>query len=419
MNKKGLILIFLFVVSTVGFVATSNAATDNKVEVTINYIPSPYIEQGYCWVEFDQRFLDDNSVFGQNDDIYFGFYYDVAVGAWFGAETAGGGMQPDAWYYCPQNNWTEGYTGDVLYNETRFAGWMDVTLDGYDLGMSNFDISLNPDTYQDIAIQLDIGWHYLTITAAELVTDGNHTEWRWTYASDEKKFYVAENKDVIPAPLNTAYFNYVNVSQEAVLSEDLPSQGYEVDDFYDNYRPVAEPEFALQTQIQEELGTEADPLTVDVNAIYNASDTTIGLTGYIYGVIYDSLYNMGPHTTMWRVNDGPAAVWNGTAYLGANGIWYNETSMAYENDLEVLAWDSLISDLYLGQNYIVFYLFGAECDDSGLYYAHPVPRIVSDVAIFDIWIGDLPEETGLGFGILISVSILGLAAALYFVRRRK
>ena len=100
MNKKGLILIFLFVVSTVGFVALSNAATDSKVEVTVNYIPTNYIEMGYCWVEFDQRFIDDNTVVGQNDDIYFSFSYDVAIEAWgwggsAGADVYGGGVQPN------------------------------------------------------------------------------------------------------------------------------------------------------------------------------------------------------------------------------------------------------------------------------------------------------------------------------------
>jgi len=104
MNKKGLILIFLFVVSTVGFIAISNAATDTAVDVTIHYVPSGYVDMGYCWVEFDERFIDDNSVFGQNDDIYFGFYYDVPVGAWFGAVGPGGGMQPDEWFYADQNN---------------------------------------------------------------------------------------------------------------------------------------------------------------------------------------------------------------------------------------------------------------------------------------------------------------------------
>lgn len=417
MNKKGLILIFLFVVSTVGFVAISNAATDNKVEVTINYIPSGYVEMGYCWVEFDTRFVDDNSVFGQNDDIYFAFYYDVPYGAWFGAVGPGGGMQPDEWFYADQNNVTEGYTGSDLYNVTRFSGWFDVTLDGYDLGPSNFDISGNADTYQDIILNLDIGWHYLAITAAELVSDANHTEWHWEYASDSKRFYVAENKDVIPTSVTQAYYNWVDVSDVAVNSEDLVSQYYTIAGWLDNPRPVAEANQTLVYQVEETLGTDTTNVTTDTIAYYNCSDTDLVLTGALYGVVYNSIYEMGTHTNVWRVNNLEPVVWNGTDYIKINDVSYEDG--VYENNGGLVAHDSVLPGLNVGQNYVYLYVFGSGVDDIALDYAHPVPRVTVDLAIFGIWIGDLPESTGLGFGILISVSILGLAAALYFVRRRR
>ena len=128
---------------------------------------------------------------------------------------------------------------------------------------------------------------------------------------------------------------------------------------------------------------------------------------------------MGPHTTMWRVNNQPALMWNGSAYLDASGVSYNETSAAYENNIGLVSDSNILHGLYYGQNYIYFTVYGMAIDDLGLYYGFPVPRIVTDVAIFSLWIGPQPESTGLNFGILISVSILGLAAALYFVRRRK
>ena len=425
MNKKGLILIFLFVVSTVGFVALSNAATDSKVEVTVNYIPTNYIEMGYCWVEFDQRFIDDNTVVGQNDDIYFSFSYDVAIEAWgwggsAGADVYGGGVQPNDWFYCDENNVTEGYEGNVKYNETRFAGMIDVILDGYDMGMSNFGLRDHLGTYQEIVLQLDIGWHYLTISAAELVSDANHTEWRWDYSTDEKRFYVGANKDVIPTPLELAYFNNVDVSKTAVLSEDLPLNGYEITGFLDNPRPIAEPNVTLQDQTQLVLGVEGSEVTNDIHAIYYASDTTdIDLVSSGAGAIYNDVNEMGPHTTTWRVNNQPAVMWNGSAYLDASGVSYNETSAAYENNIGLVSDSNILHGLVYGQNYVYFTVYGMAIDDLGLYYGFPVPRIVTDVAIFSLWIGPQPESTGLNFGILISVSILGLAAALYFVRRRK
>ncbi len=394
MNKKGLILIFLFVVSTVGIVALSNAAVDdNKVDVTINYVPSAYIEKGYVWVEFDERFLDDNFVFGENDVVSFSFSYDVAIEAFFGAVGYGYGTPTNDWFYEDQNNWTAGYTGTDLYNTTRFVGYMDVILDGYDMGISNFDVGADKGTYQEIPIQLDIGWHYLSITAAELVSDGNHTEWFWEYSNDAKKFYVGENSDIIPPLSAVAYFNEVNVTANKLASEDLPSQGYNITDWLDNPRPVAEANFATMYSTADE-GDNETIVTTSIEANFNASDTNLNLVHAAWGVVFDNVYEMGPMTYMWTVN-------NGEMYI-ANDTYEPET----------------LTGLNIGQNYVYFTVYGFVPDDIALNYGFAAPRVVADVAIFSIWVGDLPESTGLGFGILISVSILGLAAAL-FVRRRK
>jgi hypothetical protein len=83
MNKKGLIFLFLFVVSTVSAVALTNAEQgDNKVEITIDYIPSAWVPSDNVYVEFDTRFIGDNDVFTTNDVLHFAFFYDVAVIAW-------------------------------------------------------------------------------------------------------------------------------------------------------------------------------------------------------------------------------------------------------------------------------------------------------------------------------------------------
>lgn len=419
MNKKGLILIFLFVVSTVGFVALSNAATDdNKVDVTINYVPSAYIDMGYCWVEFDERFLDDNTVYGENDVISFSFSYDVAIEAWFGAVAPGGGLQTDEWFFEDQNNWTAGYTGTDLYNSTRFTGTMDVTLDGYDMGMSNFDVGIDYGTYQDIPIKMDIGWHYLTITAAELVSDANHTSWNWEYSHDSKRFYVGENKDIIPPLVETAYFNNVNVTANKLASEDLPSQGYNITDWIDSPRPVAEAVFATQYSEVDE-GIEGTNVTASIEANFNASDTNLNLVPNIYGVVIDNIYEMGPMTTMWVVNNNPGVIWNGSANIAMDNVVYDADSDSYENDNGLISHTNTLPGLNVGQNYVYFLVYGFAADDIALDYGHAAPRLQVDLAIFHIWIGDLPESTGFGFGILISVSILGLASMLYFVRRRK
>lgn len=394
MNKKGLILIFLFVVSTVGAVALTNAAPgDNKVDVIFNYVPSAYVDMGEVYVEFDSRFLDDNMVFGQNDVINFAFYYDVCVETWGGATTTGGGLQPEVWFYEPQNNASEGYIGSDLYNTTRFVGTFDVLLDDYDLGMTNFDIWADVGNYQDIPISLDIGWHYMTIVAAELVSDANHTEWHWEYAKDEKQFYVAETRSEVPTLQEDARFNEINVTATAVNSEDL-DQGYNWTSFLVSPRPLA---FSVTSYHTEELGLETDAanVTTELEVEYNASDTTLGLADGTYGLTYTSIYEMGPLTYMWILNNGDMDI--------ANDTYTPE----------------IIKGLRQGQNIVYFILFGFRVDDYSQLYGNPAPQLATDVALFRIWVGPLPDSTGPSFGILISVSILGLAAALLFVRRRR
>jgi hypothetical protein len=80
MNKKGLIFIFLFVVSTVSAIALTSAEQgDNKVEITLDYIPSAYVPSDRVYVEFDTRFIGDSQVYSSNDILNFAFFYDVAV----------------------------------------------------------------------------------------------------------------------------------------------------------------------------------------------------------------------------------------------------------------------------------------------------------------------------------------------------
>jgi len=143
MNKKGLILIFLFVMSMAGVAAISSASdSNNKVEITLRYYPNHYVDMGYCWVEFDERILTDNNVLGVGDIINFAFFYDVAVITWAAAsQVFERGWATDAWWDTPLNNASEGYQGSDLYNSTRFAGMINVMVDDYDIGMSNFDIA--------------------------------------------------------------------------------------------------------------------------------------------------------------------------------------------------------------------------------------------------------------------------------------
>ena len=411
MNKKGLIFVLLFMVSAIGVVAFTDAKTnDNKVNITLNYLPDCYVDMGGVWVDIDKRLLSDFMVFTEDDIIDFMFYYDVAFVSFAGGANAyGGGFQPDYWFGDTQNP-------DLTYNETRLAGQITVFLDDYDLGLSNFDISgSQANTYQDIQIKLDIGWHYLTIVLSELVSDDLRTEWHWEYAQDQVKFYVAENRDDT-IPLISVADNMAILDVEAVESMDLFGYYNWTDGGWADIRPSAEPAQYSNDSISGETQQYVDPATganASIHVIYNASDTELDLIAGGYGPMFADIFSLGPHNYTW---------------LSTNqGIQFDETPL----------------ELIEGVNYIYFIVSGLRADDYSLHYANWYPTLRHATAVFKVVVGIEPEEptvtsiistettivstetqvettteTGPLFGILISVSMVGLVVAV-FLRRRK
>lgn len=411
MNKKGLIFILLFVVSAIGIVAFTDAKTnDNKVNITLNYLPDCYVDMGGVWVDIDKRLLSDYMVFTENDVIDFMFYYDLAFVSFVGGASAyGGGFQPDDWFYEPQNT-------DLTYNETRLAGTMTTFLDGYDLGNSNFAIESKPaSTYQDIPIALDVGWHYLTIVLSELVSDDLRTEWHWEYAQDQVKFYVAENRDDI-IPLISVADNMAILDVEAVESMDLFGYYNWTDGGWADIRPSAEPAQYSDDSISGEIQQYVDPATganASIHVIYNASDTELVLINGSNRVMFADIFSVGPHNYTWLSS--------------SQGLQFDETPL----------------ELIEGVNYIYFIVSGLRADDYSLHYANYYPAMRHATAIFKVIVGIEPEETtvtstttesttivtnttivesttetGPLFGILISVSMVGLVVAV-ILRRRK
>ena len=394
MNKKGLILIFLFVLSTIGFLAVTNAETSNtKVDVRLAYVPPAYVPSGELYLEFDSRYLADNAIFGSDDVIYFAFFYDIVVCGWDTGylETTGGGNQVDEWFYADENNVTEGYQGSDLYNITRYSGDFAVLLDDYNLGWSKIDMAAFAGTYQDIPLSLDIGWHYLTIVGSELVSDGNHTTWDWEYTKDQKKFYVAETRHDSSSVIQEAWYNYADVVATPTLSEDLPL-AFNWTSWDDLPKPRASIASGNTYTVVEE-GTEAAPIGTPVEAIYNASDTDLVLVQGPYTSAFANVFSMGPLTFTW---------------------FSNQNKMDFDNATYTVEELPLIK----GQNYVYFILWGFKADPWSLGYGNPSPVLELTAGIARIFVGE-PEATGPGFGIFISVSMLGLVAALYIMRRRK
>ena len=388
MNKKGLIFLFLFVVSTVSAITLTNAEQgDNKVEITIDYVPSAWVPSDEVYVEFDTRFIGDNDVFTEQDVLHFAFFYDVAVIAWASyLFTLGNGWQTDEWFYEPQNNVSAGYTGSDLYNTTRYAGMFNLMLDDYDLGMSNFWLDEDNGNYQEIRLNLDVGWHYLTVVAAEMVSDANHTEFHWTYAKDQVVFYVAEDRTDVPPLIEDALYNTVELVATAVDSEDL-GQYYSWTEWLDNPRPVAEAASPVYQTV--DVALEGAPVVTEVFVNYNASNNPIELYDGAMGSNYVGMDTMGLLTYMWYVN---------------NADWNNMSTTQ--------------APLKKGQNFIFFNLFANKADDYAQLYGEAAPAVGHDLAVMRVFIGEEAVPTGLGFGILISVSMLGLVSYA-FLRKRK
>jgi hypothetical protein len=409
MNKKGLIFIFLFVVSTVSAIALTSAEQgDNKVEITLDYIPSAYVPSDRVYVEFDTRFIGDSQVYSSNDILNFAFFYDVAVVSFINyLYTTGYGWQANDWYYADENNASQGYTGSDLYNVTRFAGMFNLMLDDYDLGMSNFWLDEDNGNYQEIKLNLDVGWHYLTVVAAEMVSNGNHTEFHWEYAKDQVTFYVAEDRGFVPDPIKKAVYNEVSLVANEVNSENL-GQYYNWTYWSDNPRPVAEAANPVYQTIP--VAPEGTPVVTEVTVNYNVSDNPLELTSGSYGrANFVDLNTMGEYTYIWFVN-------HGRGHNLGNGSWTGEIDPVTDEQIWRIGEDQL--QLYEGQNYVFFCLFGSKLDDYAQLYGEAVPNIGHDLAVMRIFVGEEVGPTGLGFGILISVSMLGLVSYA-FLRKRK
>jgi len=385
MNKRGLILLVLFVISSLGVVAISKASTQSKVEVTIQYVPPSYVPQGHVWVDIDNRFISNNKIFGQNEKIYFAFYYDVAFISWAGGAWAyGDGWQPFYWFFdAPDENGT--------YTETRFCGTINVYLDEYDLGISNFDISdpSGADTYQQIRISLDIGWHYLTVVAAELVSDAKHTSFHWEYAKDQVVFYVGETDKSIPPILENS--NAVcEVYTSPVNAENLGQHKYNWTDIT-VVHPVAEPAVGYYDKLYQTIDENG---TAEARVIYNASWTPdIALEVGNYDVQFADIHHMGPGNYTWFVNDGD---------LNFDNATYTITQLP----------------LRKGVNYVYFTLFGLKADDYSVAYGNPFPAMATSSVIYKITVGKPTTAVGPSFVAFISVSILSIAAVIT-LRRRK
>ena len=396
MNKRGLILVFLFVIASFGVIAPTYAAENSSKTVNIQYGAPHNVDEGGLSV--DLVFVQDYDPYLDKHDLSFFFYYDLAMTIWaapffygYAVGSYGGGAPQVDWWYETPNDQTL-YPTLPMYNETRFGGYLNVMLDDYSLGLSNFDPSvLEADTWQDITLTLETGWHYITVIAAEMISDRDHTEFEWVYAKDQVRFYIGYEGEEPAAAVGPAMYNTVNFIATALPSLDM-GQAFNYSN-WDEIRVLVEPVVIYETQ-SVALGTEKKPLVTDVELIYNSSagEADFYESGWGGPALDFVGGNTGESNISWVINDGPII-------FGDEGT------------------------LYKGINYVYGLVWGLQPDSGSVFFSQlgylpaPIPNVGVDIAIFTISVG--LAEAGFGFGIFISVSILGLVSALFVMRRRK
>ncbi len=367
-----MLFIALFLVSAM-FI--TQATGDNKSSpITVEFDIEHYsVDMGYAYVEFNRTLIDDNQVFtNKSETIYFGFSFDIAYSSLVYGGPYADGMPVEEWYYS-YNETTE------KYDVTRVFGVWNVYLDEYSLGLSNFDPGYPvANTKQRIIMDLEPGWHVLTVIGAEMISSEDGETFTWDVVKDQINFYIDEKVETEESKKEVSF------SATTVDAEDLPSRYYDYD--FANARPmidINDDDYAALDQVVK----GDDPLEVKV--VYNASDNEFGVSPMAWGWMqYDGLDTMGPHTIGWFLNDG-------NVIEGASGT----------------------AKLNVGKNFLVFFVVGGTADDYIYgFYGFPPPTL--DVASVVATI--VVEETGIlgfDFAIFISVSMLGLAVAL-IIRRK-
>ncbi|MHA2358408.1 MAG: hypothetical protein ACXABK_06540 [Candidatus Heimdallarchaeaceae archaeon] len=139
------------------------------------------------YVELNRSILNDNEILSSEDEIYIDLHFDVANNL---VNPSCGDPVTD-WYNDEPNQYG-------VYSATRFCGDLNFYLDDMDLGIYYLEYT-NIGNPMKINLELQPGWHYLTVIAAEYVSDTSHSYFHWDWAYDQVAFYIAE-EDISKLP---------------------------------------------------------------------------------------------------------------------------------------------------------------------------------------------------------------------------
>ena len=271
---------------------STKASEDKKdFQIKMNLVHAYITELGEeVSVEFNRSIMQDNQVYTAEDEIWFGFTADVADYRLYDS-TIDQTPQENIWYTD-----TPDYLG--IYNETRIIGAMNVYLDDIDLGLSSIQFWFGYNTTQDIVVTLYEGWHYLTIIAAEYVSDLSHNIFYWKYDKDQIKFYVSEEEINNPPEIKQAK-NVCNVKAIPKTIEEL-SNPFEWS--IEEIRPYTSIPEGQIGDIVQTLHRSKDDASIEI--YFNLTNSNLELTEYYGSVIYTDENHMGQGISYWWINDG-------------------------------------------------------------------------------------------------------------------
>lgn len=298
-------------------------------------------------VMIDLENTNDTVVISNDEKFHFAFFFNVAISCMASSlpDVYGGGFQPDYWYYSGEVDFTKYGDLETHYLETRMYGYLNVYLDDYCLGMSNFDSGVSDiDTNQTIAIKLSTGAHYITVIAAEYqlpYVGATSDEAVLVWSKVQHVFYVLAN---VGDPLPD-----MSLRNLAVDTTGTPySETFEdIDGF-----PLENPVINLQ---DVDISV---PTAINIDYTYNVSTDgyhSAEVVGYL------SFTNVGDGEVIW---------------------WLNNHAFA-----------SSLQHLRGGDNFVYICAISSHPDDYGLMYSTYYPTLRFDTIIVKLTVALEITET--------------------------
>lgn len=311
MKKIGSILLLMVTLSL--FVNINNIQgfqPTNLSEKVPIYIKGTYkdVEHGAeAFCEFNRSIMTDNQVYSPNEEVWFGFNFDVFDARLSMTEYAP--TQVDIWYFDEPDMYG-------VYQENRFQGVLNVFLDDVDFGLSNFLVSAQViNTTQDLnPLYLSPGWHLLTVFVAEYISDPGRSHMYWDYDKDELWFYIQEYEET-PSEMETSD-KMCTVIANPKRNDELGSYSFDwnfLNIWPRAYKSEGSPQTATLTDETDAAQFEVDyNITTDVFTLTNYTDA-----GGAQRAGYVDETTMGTGIQFWWSNDNPVTT-NPSATLPLN-----------------------------------------------------------------------------------------------------